>query len=75
MLRSLTVSLLPFAQVAVSRVGCNKEGITVSIGFASHVANATLTTLTMDGPPPLMQSTLAPFGLELKSTTVYKDRR
>jgi hypothetical protein len=62
-------------QVAVNRVGCNTDGINVSIGFGSHVSNSSLTAIANGGPPRMMAATLAPFGLTLKSTTVQYNVR
>eukprot|EP00955_Chlamydomonas_euryale_P101841 365377-Chlamydomonas_euryale.AAC.16 len=60
-------------EVAVTRVGCNSDGINVSIGFTGSVTNSTLSSLMNDGPPKLMASTLSPFGLSLKGTTIIHD--
>lgn len=42
----------------------------MTLGFSSRLSNETLSTLVSGGPPTLMESTLAPFGLTLKGVQV-----
>ena len=61
-------------QVAVSRVVCNSDGLSMTVGFQNHLSNATLATLSQEGyNPPMLASTLMPYGLTLASTTIHKD--
>lgn len=54
-------------QVAVDRVGCNREGVTMTVGISGQLSNSTLSMLESGQPPPLMASILAPFGLTFRS--------
>ena len=46
----------------------------MTVGFQNHLSNATLATLSQEGyNPPMLASTLMPYGLTLASTTIHKD--
>jgi hypothetical protein len=65
--------LIAVSQVAVNSVVCGLETVSMAVSFQVNLSNATLASLGSNKTAPtLLESTLAPFGLMLSSSTVMK---
>ncbi len=51
---------------------CSKETLDMTVMFLGQLENKTIASLETEGPPPLLTSTLSPFGLTLASVKVNK---